>query len=108
MAVNDAEPSPVHGETIALALAELGRCDEALGWMKRGVAEAERAKNAAEAARLRGEMPKYEARVVPAVTKDGIGDQGRGDQQKAGPTVTGPVSGSPTTGFLQLRNRTAR
>ncbi len=48
VAVNDADPSPVHGETIALALAELGRCDEALGWMKRGVAEAERAKDAAE------------------------------------------------------------
>ena len=62
IAVNNAEPLPVHGETIALALAELGRCDEALGWMKRGVAESERAKNAAEAGRLRREMPKYEAR----------------------------------------------
>ena len=57
IAVNDAEPSPVHGETIALALAELGRCNEALGWMKRGVADAERAKDAAEATRLRGEIP---------------------------------------------------
>jgi tetratricopeptide (TPR) repeat protein len=60
MAVNAAEPTPVHGETIALALAELGRCDEALGWMKRAVAEAERAKDNAGAARLRREMPKYE------------------------------------------------
>ena len=61
IAVNDAEPTPAHGETIALALAELGRCDEALEWMKRAVAEAERAKDDAGAARLRGEMPKYEA-----------------------------------------------
>jgi len=58
-AVNDAEPSPAHGETIALALAELGRCGEALDWMKRAVASAERAKNPAEAARLGGEMGKY-------------------------------------------------
>jgi tetratricopeptide (TPR) repeat protein len=59
--VNDAEPSPAHAETIALALAELGRCEEALAWMKRGVAEAERVKNAGETVRLRREMPKYEA-----------------------------------------------
>jgi len=59
MAVNDDEPTPAHAETIALALAELGRCDEAMDWMKRAVASAERGKNAAEAARLSGEMPKY-------------------------------------------------
>jgi tetratricopeptide (TPR) repeat protein len=63
MAVNDAEPTPAHAETIALALAELGRCDEAMNWMKRAVASAERGKNAAEAARLSGEMGKY-ARAV--------------------------------------------
>jgi cytochrome c-type biogenesis protein CcmH/NrfG len=56
-----ANPSPVHGETVALALAELGRCDEALTWMKRAVAEAEQAKDVTEAARLRGELPKYES-----------------------------------------------
>jgi len=59
MAVNDAEPAPAHAETIALALAELGRCDEAMNWMKRAVSSAERAKNAAEVARLSGEVPKY-------------------------------------------------
>jgi len=59
MAVNDDEPTPAHAETIALALAELGRCDEAMNWMKRALASAERGKNAAEAARLSGEMPKY-------------------------------------------------
>ena len=60
MAVYDAEPSPTHGETVALALAELGRCGEALEWMTRAVASAERGKNAAEAARLRGEIGKYQ------------------------------------------------
>ncbi len=55
-----AEPTPVHGETVALALAELSRCDEALAWMKRAIAEAERVNDAPEATRLKGEMPKYE------------------------------------------------
>jgi tetratricopeptide (TPR) repeat protein len=59
-AVHSAEPTPVHGETIAIALAELERCAEALSWMKRAVAEAEQENDAAEAARLRGEMTKYE------------------------------------------------
>ncbi len=58
--VNDAEPSPAHDETVALALAELGRCGEALEWMKRAVASAERAKNPAEATRLGREMRKYQ------------------------------------------------
>jgi tetratricopeptide (TPR) repeat protein len=63
MAVNDNEPTPAHAETIALALAELGRCGEAMDWIKRAVSSAERGKNAGEAARLSGEMPKY-ARAV--------------------------------------------
>jgi tetratricopeptide (TPR) repeat protein len=54
------EPTPVHGETVALALAELGRCDEALTWMKRAVAAAGQANDAAEATRLTGELPRYE------------------------------------------------
>jgi tetratricopeptide (TPR) repeat protein len=54
-------PSPVHGETIALALAELGRCEEAVGWMKTNLAQAERANDAAEVTRLKEELPKYEA-----------------------------------------------
>jgi hypothetical protein len=49
----------VHSETVALALAELGRCEEALSWMKRAVAEAEQANDAREAARLKGEIAKY-------------------------------------------------
>jgi Flp pilus assembly protein TadD len=54
------EPAPPHSETIALALAELGRCDEALTSMKGAVVEAEQARDAEEAARLERELPKYE------------------------------------------------
>ncbi len=59
-AVHEVEPTPAHGETIALALAELGRCEEALSWMKRAIADAEKASDNAEAERLRGESRKYE------------------------------------------------
>jgi tetratricopeptide (TPR) repeat protein len=59
--VFEAAPTPVHGETIALALAELERCDEALKWMKRAVAEAEQSDDSSEASRLRGETAKYES-----------------------------------------------
>jgi tetratricopeptide (TPR) repeat protein len=61
-AVYQREPTPVHGETVAIALAELGRCDEASDWMRRAIEAAEGAKDAAEAARLRGEAGKYAAR----------------------------------------------
>jgi tetratricopeptide (TPR) repeat protein len=58
--VYQAEPTPAHAETMALAFAELERCDEALTWMKRAIAEAEQENDDAEARRLRGEMPHYE------------------------------------------------
>jgi hypothetical protein len=45
---------------VALALAELGRCADAAQWMRRAVTAAEGAGEEAEAARLRGEMPKYD------------------------------------------------
>lgn len=61
MAVYASSPTPADGETIALALAELGRCGEALEWMRRAVAEAERAGDVAEAARLKSEVPRYTA-----------------------------------------------
>lgn len=64
-AVYQAEPTPVHGETVALALAELGRCDEAAAQMNRAIAEAEQGSDAGESARLRGEMPKYGASCRP-------------------------------------------
>jgi Flp pilus assembly protein TadD len=54
------EPTPVHRETVAISLAESGRCDEAADWMRRAIIEAEREKDTTETARLRGEMPKYE------------------------------------------------
>ena len=33
-------PAAAHAETVALALAELGRCDEAAGWQRRAVERA--------------------------------------------------------------------
>jgi tetratricopeptide (TPR) repeat protein len=60
MAVYDAEPAPAHAETVAMSFAELGRCGEALEWIRRAVAAAERSGDAAETARLTGEMSRYE------------------------------------------------
>jgi tetratricopeptide (TPR) repeat protein len=59
MRVYEQERSPVHGETVAMALAELGRCGEAAAWMQRAIVDAERGKDTATAARLRGEAPRY-------------------------------------------------
>lgn len=56
-----AEPTPVHGETVALALAELGRCDEALAVMKDAIANAEKRNDPTDATRLKSEMPRYES-----------------------------------------------
>ena len=52
---------PAHAETVAMALAELGRCAEALAWLRRGMADAERAGDGNEVRRLTGELPRYEA-----------------------------------------------
>jgi tetratricopeptide (TPR) repeat protein len=60
-AVYGREPGAVHAESVALALAELGRCAEASDWMRRAIAQAEAANNSAESARLKGELPKYES-----------------------------------------------
>jgi tetratricopeptide (TPR) repeat protein len=54
-------PTPAHGETLALALAELERCGEALTWIKRAVEEASRAGDAEETTRLKDAMRKYES-----------------------------------------------
>jgi tetratricopeptide (TPR) repeat protein len=61
LAIYDVEPAPAHAETVALALAELGRCDEAAGWMRRAVIAAEQAGDTTESARLTGERAKYDA-----------------------------------------------
>jgi hypothetical protein len=52
---------PTDGETVALALAELGRCPEALDWMRRAVASADQVGDAMETARLRVQIPRFEA-----------------------------------------------
>ncbi len=49
-------------ETVALALAEAGRCGEALDWIRRAVAQSRTAGDGAETARLTAEVPRYEAR----------------------------------------------
>ena len=59
--VYEMAPTPVHGETLALALAELERCDDALTWMKRAVEAAGQAGDAEETTRLKNEMRKYES-----------------------------------------------
>ena len=61
MRVYEANPSAVHAETVALALAAMSRCGEAQEWMRRAVSVAEQSADAAEAARLRSELSKYGA-----------------------------------------------
>ena len=60
--VYEREPIPVHGETIALALAELDRCEEAAGWMQRAIDEAVRIKDTVESVRLKAEAVRYARR----------------------------------------------
>lgn len=58
-AVHTAAPGPAHGETVALALAELGRCKEASEWMRKAIDEARRTNDTFDAVRLESELPKY-------------------------------------------------
>jgi tetratricopeptide (TPR) repeat protein len=58
--VYDAEPGASHAETMALALAELNRCGEALDWIRRAVSAAESENDPAQLTRLRGELARYE------------------------------------------------
>ncbi len=58
-AVHTAAPGPVHRETVALALAELGRCTEASEWMRKAIDEARRTNEIVDAVRLENELPKY-------------------------------------------------
>jgi len=57
--VYKARATPVSSETVALALSELERCDEAADWMRRAIAEADRLKDSKESARLKGESSRY-------------------------------------------------
>jgi tetratricopeptide (TPR) repeat protein len=59
MAVHTAAPGPVHRETIALALAELGRCSEASEAIRKAIDEARHANALFDAVRLESELPKY-------------------------------------------------
>jgi tetratricopeptide (TPR) repeat protein len=59
--VFDKEPSSAHAETVALALAELERCGEARDWMLKAISMAEQTGDTAEAARLKGQLPRYAA-----------------------------------------------
>jgi tetratricopeptide (TPR) repeat protein len=52
MVVYEANPTPVHGETVILSLAESGRCAEAVLWQRRILADAQREGEADLAARL--------------------------------------------------------
>ena len=49
-----------HGETVAMALAQVGRCQEAAEWQRRMVAAAERANEPALATRLQQQVVRYE------------------------------------------------
>jgi tetratricopeptide (TPR) repeat protein len=60
MSVYDANGVATDAETVALALAELGRCGEAREWMQRALTLANKSADAEEAARLRRELPAYE------------------------------------------------
>jgi tetratricopeptide (TPR) repeat protein len=55
------EPSSVHAESVALALAELQRCQEAAGWLRRAIRAARDAGEREETTRLEGQLPHYEA-----------------------------------------------
>lgn len=66
MRVYETRSAPADSETVALALAELGRCPEALEWMRRAVASAEQAGEAMETARLKGESARYEGAACRA------------------------------------------
>ncbi len=61
MAVQARENRAAYAETVALALAELGRCREAAEWMQRAVEVAGGQRDAAEVARLRAQLPRYQA-----------------------------------------------
>jgi tetratricopeptide (TPR) repeat protein len=58
-AVHAGDALAVHAETVAMALAELGRCGEAREWMSKAVDAAQAAADRAETARLKEAAPLY-------------------------------------------------
>ena len=71
MAVYRARPTPADGETVVMALAELGRCGEAADWQRRLLAAAERDGDGALAGRLRNDMGRYERSPCRPPSSDG-------------------------------------
>ena len=59
MAIHASDPAPVRAETVAMALAELDRCDEARTWMTRAVTAAETAADRDEVSRLKAASGQY-------------------------------------------------
>ena len=60
MRVFKASKSVSHGATVALALAELGRCQEAAEWQRRMIAAAEKAQKSALVRQLEVNLERYE------------------------------------------------
>ncbi len=74
MALYQAQGSVAHGETVAMALAELGRCGEAAEWQRRLVVAADREGQAGLAATFREALSRYEAGApcrAPPLPEDG-------------------------------------
>lgn len=59
MRVYQEDPAAGHAETVALVLAAMSRCGEALEWIRRAVSVAEQSGDAAEVRRLSSESSKY-------------------------------------------------
>ena len=58
--IHASDPAPVHAETVAMALAELERCDEARAWMTRALTAAQAARDSSEVSRLKAAAPQYD------------------------------------------------
>jgi tetratricopeptide (TPR) repeat protein len=58
--IHASDPAAVHAETVAMALAELARCDEARTWITRAVTAAQAAGDSSEVSRLQAAAPQYE------------------------------------------------
>ena len=58
--IHASDPTPVHAETVAMALAELDRCDEARAWMTRALTAAQAARDEPEVSRLKAAGSQYE------------------------------------------------
>jgi tetratricopeptide (TPR) repeat protein len=58
--VHAADQAAVHAETVAMSLAELGRCEEARAWMTKAITAAETAQDADDVSRLKGLVPQYD------------------------------------------------